>query len=425
MSADEEARLAEQLARYLGGELAAAETRALSERIEREAEVRALFAEMLLHGVAAREWAQAKPEPARAVASFPARRATWLWPLAAAACAVLAALFWMRREAAPPAILHAAEVSGTVRWSGQGGRVVEPLGQDARLSGGTVETLSDDAAVTLAFRDGTRLTLLAHSAATIADEGQKTVHLRSGGFSADVRPQPAGRPMRIHTPTALMEVLGTSFEVDSDEANTRLAVNEGRVRLTRLTDGRSAEVPARHEALASLSGQDLQVMPRGAPAVLWRSDFTAGVAGIEGRWLPAQQGKAARVAAEPVFLPKTSRGPVTIHRVGLTLPWQDRARVEVSPLSRLRLRGHAAQAGRVEVMLACMKPAGGYAGNWFQQHEVPAGPWQIDLPVEQFGHWHAESKTKPSAALELRNIALYTINTDVSLEVESVEVLEK
>jgi hypothetical protein len=81
--------------------------------------------------------------------------------------------------------------------------------------------------------------------------------------------------------------------------------------------------------------------------------------------------------------------------------------------------------GRVEVMLACMKPAGGYAGNWFQQHEVPAGPWQIDLPVEQFGHWHAESKTKPSAALELRNIALYTINTDVSLEIESVEVLEK
>jgi hypothetical protein len=31
----------------------------------------------------------------------------------------------------------------------------------------------------------------------------------------------------------------------------------------------------------------------------------------------------------------------------------------------------------------------------------------------------------PSAALELRNIALYTINTDVSLEIESVEVLEK
>ena len=126
----------------------------------------------------------------------------------------------------------------------------------------------------------------------------------------------------IHTPTARLEVLGTRFDLDSDTANTRLMVNEGRVRMTRLVDGRVADVPALHEAMASLTDADMAVLPRRQPEILWRSDFGSGPAGTQGRWLPADAARSARAAAEPVYVPKSSRGPVTIHRVGLSLPWQ-------------------------------------------------------------------------------------------------------
>jgi hypothetical protein len=337
--------------------------------------------------------------------------------------ALLLSLIWLLQNGGEGNILTVTQVDGSVRWTGAGGEVRDTLVNGSTLPGGSLETVSDDATLVVAFADGTSLTLLGRTAATISDEGQKTVHLRSGSVSADVRPQHPQRPLLIHTPTALLEVLGTRFEVDSDEANTRLAVNEGRVRMTRLMDGRSAEVPAQHEAVASLSGAEMPVMPRREPEVLWRSDFSTGPAGTQGRWLPAEAGKAPRIAAEPVFVPKSSRGTVTIHRVGLTLPWQTRANLQVRPDSLVRLRGRATKPATLEVMLACMKTTGGSAGNWFEQRGISAGEWQMELPVSAFRHWHAQAANAPQEPLELRQMAIYTIGTDATLEVESVEVL--
>lgn len=423
MSMTDEAQLCERLTRYVAGDCQAEEVRELSARLERDAAACDLLAEILMQGTAVREYAQAHPQTMASAVRVPQRWQAWLWPLAAAAAVVLAAVNWMQNGRAETSVMRAAEVSGSVRWTGQRGSVVDSLAKDTALGGGTVETVSDDAALTLVFRDGSLITLMAHSAATISDDGQKHVHLREGNLSADVRPQRSGRPMLIHTPTALLEVLGTRFEVDSDSANTRLAVNEGRVRLTRLMDGRMAEVPAQHEAVASLSGAEMSVMPRRQPEVLWRADIAAGPAGTQGRWLPAEGGKAPRIAAEPVFVPKSSRGPVTIHRVGLTLPWQERANLQIRPNSMVRLRGHATKSAALEVMLACMKTTGGYAGNWFQQRSISAGEWQMELPVSAFRHWRADAKNAPQESLELRQMAIYTIGTDAALEIESVEVL--
>jgi len=164
-------------------------------------------------------------------------------------------------------------------------------------------------------------------------------------------------------------------------------------------------------------------MPRREPEVLWRSDFSTGPIGTQGRWLPAGGEKSPRIAAEPAFVPKSSRGPVTIHRVGLTLPWRTRANIQIRPDSMVRLRGHATKSATLEVMLACMKTTGGYAGNWFQQCGISAGEWQMELPVSAFRHWHAQAKNAPQEPLELRQIAIYTIGSDAGLEVESVEVL--
>jgi ferric-dicitrate binding protein FerR (iron transport regulator) len=413
----------ELLVRYAAGECDAQETAALSLRIETEPAVAAALAEMLLQAVLVRDDAQAHPEQPAVLENKPRWRTSVVVGAMAAAVALLLSLIWLLQNGGEGNILTVTQVDGSVRWTGAGGEVRDTLVNGSTLPGGSLETVSDDATLVVAFADGTSLTLLGRTAATISDEGQKTVHLRSGSVSADVRPQHPQRPLLIHTPTALLEVLGTRFEVDSDEANTRLAVNEGRVRMTRLMDGRSAEVPAQHEAVASLSGAEMPVMPRREPEVLWRSDFSTGPAGTQGRWLPAEAGKAPRIAAEPVFVPKSSRGTVTIHRVGLTLPWQTRANLQVRPDSLVRLRGRATKPATLEVMLACMKTTGGSAGNWFEQRGISAGEWQMELPVSAFRHWHAQAANAPQEPLELRQMAIYTIGTDATLEVESVEVL--
>jgi ferric-dicitrate binding protein FerR (iron transport regulator) len=414
----------ELLTRYAAGECDAPQAAELSRRIENDPALAAALAEVLLQAVAVRDDAEAHPErPVIAVVKPRWRSAVIL--SAAAAITLLISIVWLIQTGGERHILTVMQADGSVRWTGAGGEVRETLVNGSTLPGGTLETVSDDATLVISFADGTTLTLLGRSLATLSDDGQKNVHLRSGSLSADVRPQPARRPLRIHTPTALLEVLGTRFEVDSDDANTRLAVNEGRVRLTRLIDGRSADVPAQHETIASLSGAEMPVMPRRQPEVLWRSDLAAGPAGTQGRWLPAEGYIEARLATEPVFLPKSSRGPVTIHRVGLTLPWQNRANIHVQPDSRLRVRGRAKTTATLEVMLACMKAKGGYAGNWFQQRRIEPGTWQIELPISAFRHWHAQAQDAPQEPLELRQIAIYTINTDAGLEVGSVEVLRE
>ncbi len=420
----------ELLVRYAASECTPQEVAMLSERIAVEPAVADALAEVLLQAVVVRDDAEAHPERVRTAVPAVEKRSPWFSPALFAMAAVLVAAFtaiwFLAFRAQDRDILRITALDGAVRWTGRGGEVRDGLKPDELLPGGLLETISDDSTLVVAFDDGTSLTLLGRTAATFSADGQKTVHLRAGSLSADVRPQPGGHPLLIHTPTARLEVLGTRFEVDSDPANTRLTVNEGRVRMTRLVDGRVAEVPAQHEVLVSLAdGVEMPVERRKQPEVLWRSDIAAGPASTQGRWLPAEDEKPACIAAEPVFLPKSSRGPVTIHRVGLTLPWQKRANIQVRPESRLRLRGRATQPATLEVMLGCMKAAGGYSGNWFQQHDISAGEWQIDLPVSAFRHWHAQAKPAPHEPLELRQIAIYTINTDAGLELENIKVLRE
>lgn len=420
----------ELLARYVAGECTPQDVTTLSNRIETEPALADALAEMLLHAVLVRDDAEAHPERVRSAVSVIEKRSAWLSPsvlaLAAAFLVAVTSVWFLASGSQDRDILHIAALDGAVRWTGRGGEVRDGLKPGESLPGGLLETLSDDSTVTLAFGDKTTITLLSHSTATLSDDGRKRVHLRDGYLSADVRPQPTGRPMIIHTPTAALEVLGTRFDVDSDSSNTRLSVNEGRVRMTRLVDGRVAEVMAEHEVVASLNrAEAFQVMPRRTPQVIWRSDFARGGDDAEGRWLPADATRPARLAAEPVFLKNTSRGPVTIHRIAVTLQWQELKTVQVRPESRLRITGRITTAAPLELMLLGRKPEGGHAGNFFCEVEVKPGSWQIEAMVGDFRKGSANATQSLPPTMNLSHIAVYTINTDATLEIESVEVLRE
>jgi hypothetical protein len=74
--------------------------------------------------------------------------------------------------------------------------------------------------------------------------------LRTGKIEASVAPQRLFRPMVILTPQAEARVLGTRFTLTADTQATHLEVMQGKVRLTRVSDGSVVRVTAGNPVIA-------------------------------------------------------------------------------------------------------------------------------------------------------------------------------
>jgi len=132
---------------------------------------------------------------------------------------------------------------------------------------------------TFTWKDGTTFDVAAGAVIdrlTDAEDG-KLVVLTKGTLSADVRPQPAGRPLVFATPHGEARVVGTtlSLRVDPDaKKGTRLQVDTGKVEL-RNGAGRSVLVEAGWFAVAA-SGVELVAKKVEAPG--WQN-ITSDVGG--------------------------------------------------------------------------------------------------------------------------------------------------
>jgi ferric-dicitrate binding protein FerR (iron transport regulator) len=191
-----------------------------------------------------------------------ARRFAVAVTMAASAAVVLVTLLALL-SARPPAP-DARPVVDRVAGPGEAGGAA--LAAGARLDPGASIRTGAGGALVLRFPDGTTLELGGDT--TFALEGVlpvKRVALARGVLGADVAPQPAGRPLVLRTPQAQADVLGTRLTLAVRGEATRLDVEEGRVRLTRLSDRRSVEVSAGHGAVAA-PGRALEAVPRDAPA---------------------------------------------------------------------------------------------------------------------------------------------------------------
>jgi len=157
------------------------------------------------------------------------------------------------------------EVEGEV-WILVGqARTAAKSGQ-ALLAGSGLETTGRHGRAAVRFDDGTRLALGPDTRVRdLLEAGApargKRVFLAEGELTAQVKPQPSGRPTVFETPHAEATVLGTTLRLvvdPRDTSATRLEVTEGKVRLKRLTDGKSVEVTGGHFAVAAV-GVDMSV----------------------------------------------------------------------------------------------------------------------------------------------------------------------
>ena len=263
-------------------------------------------------------------------------------------------------RASDPSIAKITGLSGSLIWTGDRGQIVRDVKVGTELAGGTIEGMAPDSWFELQFNDGSTVMISGTSMLTFADLGQKELRLREGIFSANVVPQPNGKPMLIHTPSTLLKILGTQFDVEASMASTVLNVTEGKVRMKRLSDGREVDVPAKHRVIAE-GGGDLTPQPVPDSVNHWKSQLQLRPGGY-GKWLPATQQRAAAQKAIPLVPPDNPS--VTLYLLGIPVSRSDGSPVVLRSDSQFVVRGRLNKPAKVHFGIAVSDVNGEFAGKF-------------------------------------------------------------
>lgn len=261
------------IAAWLDGRISEAESESLQQELRESAEARATFntfaqLDAVIREVADTEGVGAISQASGSSVSIPKRAtppyARALLAIAAGIIIALTAVLYFQPMKAGRNIVRIKGLNGTLTWIGDGGQMVQGsdsprtptrwsnvLGKGAELPGGTIEGMAPDSWFELEFHDGSIGMISGDSILTFSDQGQKELRLKQGRFSASVVPQPAGKPMLIHTPAAELKVVGTRFDVEAGPASTMLYVREGKVQIRRVSDGKTVDVPADHRVVVT------------------------------------------------------------------------------------------------------------------------------------------------------------------------------
>ncbi len=183
--------------------------------------------------------------PRRARKAKDSVRIHWPW-VAAAACVVLVAgAHYLNVRTASQfqqnVMARLRVASDGVDVFRRGERLPAHPGMDI-VTGDEIDVPTDAEAILLYADDSTFVRLLAGTRGKVwQEEGAKRIRLDRGEVRCEAAPQERGA-MELIAPFASAEVLGTRFTFSAQPRRTRLAVEQGRVRFTRASDGRSVIV---------------------------------------------------------------------------------------------------------------------------------------------------------------------------------------
>lgn len=294
----------------------------------------------------------------------------WVGALAASFLFAVTLALWP--SYGPRVVLTVSTLSdGTLTWSA-GNRRQELGAAGEPVRAGRLVLDGDNAVAVLRFRDGTNLTLTGETELEVDDEAGKRLDLRRGTLSAEVTPQPVGRPLVITTATARLEVVGTALTVDAGADVTTLAVESGTVRMERLADRQAVEVAAGQQASVSFDpAGGIAVIPRPRIPDSWRVDFAQRPPSHwAGTWTAPADGVPGRMAAVPYVAGRDAGGkPITHHGVRVNAP--DAARrpfVRLRDDSRVTLRFRLTRSDvrtPLKVMLCLARDGGAFGGTFF------------------------------------------------------------
>lgn len=199
--------------------------------------------------------------------------------------------------------------------------------------------------------------------------------------------------MIVRTPSAEAEIVGTTFNLSARPDDTLLKVDEGLVKLKRLADGSSIDVPAQSSAVASLNSSlklDPAVTPE--PLTRWRFDFTSIVPPQIWRGIWHDTPEGGRMVASPYVAQKTKEGTVVTHfGVSVRTSYLNPPLVlAVAEQSVIRYRLKQDTPAPLQLMLLTNQPNGGFGGNFeckigSDELRPNADGWcELDIPLNRF-----------------------------------------
>lgn len=352
------------------------------------------------------------------------------WLVAALAASLLLAFFAVPSgKNQDKTIATVIGVDGPLQWTGSGGQVRSDLSVGMKLPGGTIDGISPDSWFSLRFDDGSVVVTSGNSMLAFSDLGQKVLHLKAGRLSADVTPQPDGSPMLIHTRSAILEIVGTSFDIDADLAATALNVTEGKVRVKRRSDGKLVDVSAQHQLIAA-ADKELSVSQIPKISHQWQSRLQDGPRRVHGRWLPRTANQDPMLGCLPVVTEKNK----TIYSASFRVTVPDAAPVMTNKRTIINVNGRLDRPTNLYVGMTLKTSEGDFAGRF--QVVLPSRAFQPDAPlnhsleIEDFKldpSLAAMADNLPSSANDLivESIWCHTLYQQAGLAVASVELTEK
>jgi hypothetical protein len=167
------------------------------------------------------------------------------------------------------------QLSGEVAVDGQNLGAPAAVGREI-FSGQEVSTRGPDAHATIRLSDGSVLALSGDTRLAFPQDDTDRVDVKRGNLVADVQPRPADQPLVICTPEAIVQVLGTRLSVSREPKRTHVAVLNGEIRVTRLSDGREISLEPGQATKVSPE-TDLRPTPIQTVPDHWSLDFNEGL----------------------------------------------------------------------------------------------------------------------------------------------------
>lgn len=435
LTASEEQEM--EILRHLDDRLPPERLKRLNEVLRGDASARHSLREIADQAVAlgdlARTRALRNPSP---LAPFPRSGGGWgrrsfVWAAVGVLGLFLALTLGRQVGRHQPDVICLVTVQGVVTWSAPNGVPRTGLKTDDRLPGGTLLVEGEGSSVQFRFSDGTLIHLVGDAELSYSEQHQKRLWLSRGAFSAEVSPQAPGRPMLVRTATAEAEVVGTVFSLSSRPDDTVLNVEEGLVKLRRLSDGNTVEVPALSSAVASVDpSTTLAPAATPSPVDAWTFDFetTAPPRVWRGIWQAPTPEAAGRMVASPYIAGRKGNSQkITHYGISLRTAYLDPAlTLQAHEESVFRFRLRCDRPGPLQVMLFTSLPGGGYGGNYEYKtgaksfHPRDDGWFDFEVPLAAFSPL-SPNHPSPSGNI-LNGVMISSFTKDVALSLARFEL---
>lgn len=314
------------------------------------------------------------------------------------------------------------DYSGPVSWSDAGGNQIKV---GLKVGAGTLKGAGGESWVEVVFADGTEAQLSGIGQLKLGKrDNQKLLHLSGGSLSIDAQPQAAGKPLRVFTPSAEAEVLGTQFNVLANAYSTRLNVNEGLVKVKRLSDGSTEQVKANHEITAALEAEtDFVAKRRRQSSFTWQSDLSRGHRVGSGTLTAHGTVRAETHLWRGDFrIGETLEKPVLLHTVTFHPSAAHQPRIKIQGEQSLVFKGRINQDGQVHIGYSANLWNGGLYGKYKTSRNVNTPSFEIVIPLSDMKPTKSVFGDHPDGH-EMIHIWIQSVKKDIGLEIESVELL--